>query len=78
MHMIKLYQFETCPFCEKVRRKLEELEIEYEKVEVDPANKPEIVQNLGGYVPVIEDGETIMNESDNIVAYLEEKYGKSE
>ncbi|MFC1750765.1 glutathione S-transferase family protein [Pseudomonadota bacterium] len=76
MHMIKLYQFETCPFCAKVRRKLEELEIEYEKVEVDPANKPDVVINLGGTVPVIDDDGEIMNESDDIVAYLEEKYGQ--
>lgn len=73
--MIKLYQYESCPFCEKVRRKLAELNIEYEKVEVDYANKPEIVVRLGGTVPVIDDDGMQMNESDNIVAYLEKKYG---
>ena len=30
-HEIKLYQFETCPFCAKVRDKLEELGFKYEK-----------------------------------------------
>lgn len=74
--MIKLYQFENCPFCEKVRRKLAELNIEYEKVEVDPANKPQVVRELGGTVPVIDDNGHIMNESGDIVEYLEEKYGK--
>jgi glutathione S-transferase len=73
--MMKLYQFETCPFCEKVRRKLAELGIEYKKVEVDRANKPEIVMNLGGTVPVLDDNGTIMNESSDIIAYLEKKYG---
>lgn len=76
--MIKLYQFETCPFCAKVRRKLEELSMEYEKIEVDPANKPDIVLQKGGRVPVIDDQGIIMNESADIVDYLEKKYGKKE
>ncbi|MCC7197341.1 glutathione S-transferase N-terminal domain-containing protein [Candidatus Peregrinibacteria bacterium] len=73
--MIKLYQFATCPYCERVRQKLAELNIEYEKIEVDRANKPDIVKNLGGTVPVIDDNGMIMNESADIVKYLEEKYG---
>ena len=73
--MIKLYQYESCPFCEKVRRKLAELNIEYEKVEVSPADKPQVVKDLGGTVPVIDDNGHKMNESDDIVKYLEEKYG---
>ena len=73
--MIKLYQFETCPYCEKVRRKLAQLGLEYEKIEVDPANKPAPVLETGGTVPVIDDDGMIMNESDDIVAYLEETYG---
>ena len=31
---IKLYQFEDCSFCEKVRAKLEELGFEYGKINV--------------------------------------------
>ena len=74
--MIKLYQFTNCPYCEKVRRKLAELKLPYEKIEVDRANKPEPVTSTGGTVPVIDDEGMIMNESDDIVQYLEEKYGK--
>ncbi len=73
--MLKLYQYETCPFCEKVRQKLAEMGLEYEKIEVDPANKPEAVISTGGTVPVIDDDGHIMNESGDIVDYLEEKYG---
>lgn len=75
--MIKLYQYATCRFCEKVRQKLAQLGLEYEKVEVDPANKPEPVTRFPGKtVPVIEDGDVVMNESGKIVDYLEKKYGK--
>lgn len=75
--MIKLYQYEMCPYCEKVRRKLSELNIEYQKVEVDPANKPKEVTSTGGTVPVIDDNGMIMNESADIIEYLGKKYGAS-
>lgn len=75
--MLKLYQYATCPFCEKVRAKLAELGLEYEKIEVDPANKPEEVTSTGGTVPVIDDDGMIMNESEDIVDYLEQKYGSN-
>jgi glutathione S-transferase len=73
--MIKLYQFENCPYCETVRRKLAQLNLSYEKIEVDRANKPKIVLDLGGLVPVIDDDGMIMNESEDIIKYLQEKYG---
>lgn len=75
--MIKLYQYTECPFCEKVRQKLAELKLDYEKVNVDPANKPEVVIKLGGTVPVIDDNGMVMNESSEIVKYLAEKYGQA-
>ena len=74
--MIKLYQLEKCPYCAKVRAKLEELEIEYEIENIERENKPQIVLDLGGFVPVIDDDGNTMNESDDIIDYLEAKYGK--
>lgn len=73
--MLKLYQFTDCPYCAKVRKKLEELGLEYEKIEVDPADKPDVVIELGGTVPIIDDDGHVMNESDDIVMYLEKKFG---
>lgn len=73
--MIKLYQYELCPYCEKVRRKLDEMGIEYEKIEVNPANKPKEVTSTGGTVPVIDDNGMVMNESADIINYLEKTYG---
>lgn len=74
--MIKLYQYEMCPYCDKVRRKLDDLNIKYEKIEVDPMNKPEPVTSTGGTVPVIDDNGMIMKESSDIIKYLEDSYGK--
>jgi glutathione S-transferase len=75
--MIKLYQYTTCLFCAKVRAKLAELNLDYQAIEVDFLNKPEIVQKANnGLVPVLVDGEKVVVESAAIVAYLQEKYGK--
>ena len=72
--MIKIYQFETCPFCKKVKDFMDKNNIEYEKVEVDRDNKPEIVLSTGGTVPVIDDDGVIVPDSSKIIEYLKKKY----
>lgn len=81
MEAIELYQLETCPFCAKVRSKLDELDLDYTTVNVTPPDRPEVAEVTGGetMVPVIKDPNTEqfdwMNESGDIVDYLEETYG---
>ncbi|MBI2134606.1 glutathione S-transferase N-terminal domain-containing protein [Candidatus Woesearchaeota archaeon] len=77
MHKITLYQFEDCPYCAKVRAKLDELGFKYKKVNVergreDPKRK-EIAKKSGVLtVPVIEIDGKFIGESDVIVKKLEE------
>ncbi len=77
---ITFYDLPGCPFCAKVRAKLDELELEYETIEVPAAHhertEVEAVSGQTG-VPVITDeanGVDGMAESADIVAYLEETY----
>jgi len=76
--MIKLYQFETCPFCIKVRKKLDELNLNYETVEVPRDRVKRIkIKELSGQikVPVLEDSDgTVVYDSSRIVEYLEDNY----
>lgn len=62
-----------------VRDKLEELGLEYEKIAV-PAYRPnrkEVFEVSGQYlVPVLVDGDVILDDEDEIIAYLEKKYGQ--
>ena len=81
MANITLYELPGCPYCAKVIDKLEELGLEYDSIEVPSAHaertKVEEVSGQTG-VPVIIDeanGVDGMNESDDIVEYLEETYG---
>ena len=78
---IKLYQFEDCPFCAKVRAKLDELKFEYKKINVsedgESKERKKLFEKSGiQTVPVIEiDGEFI-GESDSIIKRLDELKNK--
>jgi glutathione S-transferase len=74
---IKLYQFESCPYCRRVREVLEAKGLEYEKVDVplDREERKELFKVSGQYkVPVLIDGDNIIVDSERIIAYLNEKY----
>jgi glutaredoxin 3 len=79
---IKLYELDGCPYCRKVTKKLDELDVEYESVKVPSSHgKRDEVKEVSGQtgVPVLvdeENGIEGMPESDDIVEYLEETYGQ--
>jgi len=78
---LELYELPGCPFCAKVKRKLDELDLDYVSHEVPRSHAArEEVEAVSGQtgVPVLVDpdhGVEGMPESDDIVAYLEETYG---
>ncbi|MCU4925585.1 glutathione S-transferase N-terminal domain-containing protein [Halobacteria archaeon AArc-dxtr1] len=77
---ITMYNLPGCPYCAKVRTKLDELDLEYETIDV-PRNhgdrtEVEAVSGQTG-VPVLVDeanGVEGMPESDDIVDYLDKTY----
>lgn len=76
---ISLFQFEDCPYCEKVRRKLKKKKIEFEKVEVprerEDVIRKELFKKSGVLtVPVIKIGEKYIGESQEIIDYLDENF----
>lgn len=76
--MLELYQFESCPYCSKVRKKLTELGIDVKLKQVDKNDRSRVEEVSGQTnVPVLVDPntDTTMPESDDIVDYLEEHYG---
>lgn len=84
MTTIELYELPGCPYCGKVKRKLEELDLEFEIHEVprSHARRTE-VEAISGQtgVPVLVDhdhGIEGMAESDDILTYLEETYGNGQ
>ena len=83
MAKITLYQFEDCPYCAKVRSKLDHIELEYDKINV-PRNRENpfrkmLLKNSGvATVPVLKvenrGQEAYIGESDEIIKYIEENY----
>jgi len=76
----KLYQYETCPFCCKVRAFFDYYGIEYEKVEVNPLFRREL-KAITDYrkVPVLVAGESQINDSSLIISVIRTNYiGKGE
>ncbi len=77
---ITFYELPGCPYCAKVRTKLEELDLDFDVVEVPSAHSERTeVEAISGQtgVPVITDEANDvhgMPESSDIVAYLEETY----
>ncbi len=77
---MKLYDLELSGNCYKVRLFLSLLDIKYELVPVDVVAKqqksPEFLQlNPFGQVPVLEDGDLVLRDSQAILVYLAKKHG---
>jgi glutathione S-transferase len=77
---ITLYHVDWCPDCIVVRRKLADLGLAYEGVLVpDIRSMRKQVHDVSGqyYVPVLKDGDLILTETADMLAYLDEQYGHS-
>jgi glutathione S-transferase len=75
---IVLYQAEWCPYCARVRAKLTDLQLDYKNVNVPRAHGERgIVKEVSGQtsIPVLVDGDVILDDDDNIIPYLEKTYG---
>ncbi|KAL8030732.1 hypothetical protein ABFX02_14G304700 [Erythranthe guttata] len=70
---VVLYQYEACPFCNKVKAFLDYYDIPYKIVEVNPMNKKEIKFSEYQKVPILMvDGEQMVDSSD-IIDKLDKK-----
>ncbi len=73
---VTLYALDGCPHCERVKRVLDENDVEYEIQWVEPEfSKRDEVRKLSNQrgVPVLEDDErsVVMANTDRIVSYVE-------
>jgi glutathione S-transferase len=73
---VKLIDAPRCPYCARARIALAEKGLEYERVEVDLADRPAWTKELNppdGRVPILDDG-FVLPESEVVMEYLEERY----
>ncbi len=77
---ITLYHVDWCPDCLVVRRKLADLALDYHAVTVPDIRRLRTqVHQVSGqyYVPVLQDGDLVLTETADILAYLDERYGSA-
>ena len=65
--MITLYQFESCPFCSKVRALLNHINVDFDVVEVSPFGMKELSFTDHKKVPVLKDDDKVITESATII-----------
>jgi glutaredoxin 3 len=73
-----LYQAEWCPYCARVRSKLTELLLDYRTVNVPRLHhERDAVVSASGQtsIPVLVDGQVVLDDDDDIIPYLERTYG---
>jgi glutathione S-transferase len=77
-HRLKLYNAEWCWYCRRVRKKLDELGLAYDVIEVPVrhSQRAEVLEISGQTsVPVLVDGDKVIDDDDVIIPYLEVTYG---
>lgn len=75
--MMTLYQFEGCPYCRMVRQKLSDMCLTYVSVCVpQERSRREQVIAVSGQpsVPVLVDGDTVLDDENDIIRYLDQQY----
>ena len=75
-----LYQAEWCPYCARVRKKLTDLLLDYKNVNVPHSHaQRDEVKRVSGQtsIPVLVDGDVVLDDDDDIIPYLDKKYGAS-
>lgn len=78
---IVLYQAEWCYYCARVRAKLTDLLLDYKVVNVPHYHTERgIVKAVSGQtgIPVMVDGDTVLDDDDTIIPYLEKTYGAAQ
>ncbi len=72
---LNLYYFDSCPYCQKVLRKINELNLKsitYSDTMKDPSNREKLINDTGrATVPCLYIDGKPMHESDDIVNWLE-------
>src|SRR5690625_7208000 len=74
--MMVLYSGTTCPFSQRCRFVLHEKGMDFEIRDIDLYNKPEAiyVMNPYGEVPILEERDLILYESNIINEYIDERF----
>ena len=75
---LTLFHVDWCPDCHVVRQKLSALKVSYQDIVVPDSRRMRTqVYDVSGqyYVPVLKDDDLILTETEDILSYLDTRYG---
>lgn len=72
---IKLYTGSYCPYCRRVKKELDRLELDYESVNADEDGRQEVIRLSGQRaIPILTIEEEVLVDSSNIIRELRKRY----
>jgi glutaredoxin 3 len=72
---IKLYTGSYCPFCRRVKKELDRLELDYEAVDADADGRDEVIRLSGQRaIPILTIGDEVLVDSSRIIRELRDRY----
>jgi glutaredoxin 3 len=73
---IKLYTGEYCPYCRRVKKELERLNLGYEAVDADADGREEVMSFSGQRaIPILSIGDEVLVDSSYIIRELRRRFG---
>lgn len=72
---IKLYTGDYCPYCKRVVKELNRLDLDYEAINADADGRAEVIELSGQRaIPVVTIGDDVLVDSSNIIRELRSRY----
>ncbi len=72
---IKFYTGNYCPYCRRVKKELERLDLEYETVNADDDGRAEVIELSGQRaIPIMTIGNEVLVDSTHIIRELRRRY----
>ena len=72
---IKLYTGSYCPYCRRVKKELDRLELGYESVNADEDGRQEVIRLSGQRaIPILTIDDEVLVDSSNIIRELRKRY----
>ncbi len=73
---IKLYTGEYCPYCRRVKKELERLNLPYQTVDADADGRQEVIRLSGQHkIPILTIDEEVLVDSSYIIHELRKRFG---
>lgn len=73
---IRLFTGSYCPYCRRVKKELERLDLTYEPVNADADSRAEVIELSGQRaIPILTIGDEVLVDSGHIIKELRRRYG---